>query len=61
MISSSFCSSSDEENKEEHYVSSLCNFAQDDDLSRLLKPHMMFSQNTANFPAIQIKKQTKTK
>ena len=50
IISSSFCSSSEEENKEEHYVSSLCNFAQDDDLSRLLKLHMMFSQNTANFP-----------
>ena len=50
IISSSFCSSSEEGNKEEHYVSSLCNFAQHGDLSRLLKPHMMFSQNTANFP-----------
>ena len=43
MIISSFRSSSSEENKEEHCISSLCNFAQDDDLFRLLKPHMMFS------------------
>ena len=50
IISSSFCSSSEEENKEAHYISSFCNFAQDDDLSRLLKPHMMFSQNTVDFP-----------